>query len=230
MAIAPAVPLVEGLGALIARSLAALGVAALAHEAGQALPKDRARDCADAANESQCNQCQLHSGHIATAPRYVTGATRINYDYQLYIANLHAGPERFSYVAYGDASHAPVDIGWGLTKNFFGTGGQYTTTEWAYNGVMFDGFWRALCTVVEAKGNYDQVFNGGSDGRVKPWAREVLSGWSKQLHSQQAAIVPAAPQAKLEWHFMQRLSYERAIRSGLSTAAIRYTPMMLRGA
>lgn len=226
-----AVPVAEGLGALIARGLAALGIAALAHEATKAAPKARTRDCADTADESQCNQCQLQEGRIgqASQPRYVVKKTRINYDYQLYIANLHAGPERFFFVKYGDNANQEVNLTWELTKDLFVTADTYTTLEWNYMGVWFDGFWRSLCTVVEAKGNYDPMLKGGSGGAAKPWARKVLSQWKIDLGRQLTAIAPAAPQGKLEWHFMQLLSYESAIRAGLPTTIARHTAMPMRG-
>ncbi len=50
---------------------------------------------------ADCDQCLLVNGRIRPppTPRYIAKSNRINYDYQLYVANLHAGPERFGCVS-----------------------------------------------------------------------------------------------------------------------------------
>lgn len=228
-----AVPVVEGIEVLVVRTLAALGIGAAAHEATKAIPgtQDRTRDCAEAGNEAQCNQCRLQEGRVGQAaqPRYVTRRNRINYDYQLYIANLHAVPERFFYVRRGDNANEEVNLGWEWTKDMFGSGGEYTTVEWNYMGVWFDGFWRPLCTVVEAKANYEKMFGMDGDSPDRPWADSILQQWKgKDLKRQLAAVVSAEPQGKLEWHFMQLLPYHRALEAGLPATIARYTPMPLK--
>lgn len=228
-----AVPVVEGIEVLVVRTLAALGIGAAAHEANKAIPgtQDRTRDCAEAGNEAQCNQCRLQEGRVGQAaqPRYVTRRNRINYDYQLYIANLHAAPERFFYVRRGDNANEEVNLGWEWTKDMFGSGGEYTTVEWNYMGVWFDGFWRPLCTVVEAKANYEKMFGGDPTEDVF-WAGKMLRDWVRSdLPRQMAAIEIAKPQGKLEWHFMQKLPYLRAMAAGLPSAIAHLTPMPIGG-
>lgn len=228
-----AVPVVEGIEVLVVRTLAALGIGAAAHEATKAIPgtQDRTRDCAEAGNEAQCNQCRLQEGRVGQAaqPRYVTRRNRINYDYQLYIANLHAAPERFFYVRRGDNANEEVNLGWEWTKDMFGSGGEYTTVEWNYMGVWFDGFWRPLCTVVEAKANYEKMF-GADPGEDAPWATQMTQGWvGGDYLKQQRAVAIAEPQGKLEWHFMQRVPFERAKAAGLPLAVARLTPMPIGG-
>ncbi|OAJ55263.1 hypothetical protein A6V36_34420 [Paraburkholderia ginsengiterrae] len=224
-------PAAEGLGALVIRILVALGVGVELSEQATSLSKDKVSDCAESGNQSQCNQCRLQEGFVGQAlqPRYVTRGNRINYDYQLYIGNLHAGPERFSYVKRGDNANTEIDLGWQMTKDMFGNGGIYTTTEWSYGGVWFDGFWRSMCTVVEAKANFEDLWNERGN-LAKPWGLGIVTGWvSKDYPRQQAAIANTAPQGKLEWHFMQRLPYAKAVETGLPKTVARLTPMPILG-
>ena len=57
-------------------------------------PRSKARevDCSEMPDETACNECLLKQGHIAppTTPRYVAQRNLINYEYQLYIANLRS--------------------------------------------------------------------------------------------------------------------------------------------
>lgn len=224
------IPVVEGLEVLVVRTLAVLGIGAVANEGAKVLSQSKTSECAETGNQTQCNQCRLKEGFIGYQPRYVTRSNRINYDYQLYIANLHAGPERFTYVNYGDNSNTPINIDWSLTKEAFGKGGKYTTTEWCYGGVWFDGFWRSRCTVLEAKANYEDAWD--DDGAVvKPWiAQKEVSNWvTKAYPKQQAAIATASPQGRLEWHFMQLVPYRKAISAGLPETVARLTPMLITG-
>ncbi|CAE6864344.1 Tox-REase-5 domain-containing protein [Paraburkholderia domus] len=220
------VPAIEGLEVLVLRALAALGVGLAIEEGAKTGSKEKTSDCAESAGQSQCNQCRLRDGFVGQAvePRYVTGKTRINYDYQLYIANLFAGPERFFYVKFGDTANTRIDLGAETTKDMFGNGGIYTTTEWSYGGLWFDGFWRSRCTVVEAKANYEHMWGDGGDD--KPWAEGVVRGWvGKVLPAQIAVVQTASPQGKLEWHFMQLIPYRKAIDYGIPTTIARLTPM-----
>ncbi|MET0934483.1 MAG: Tox-REase-5 domain-containing protein, partial [Luteibacter sp.] len=154
------IPAAEGLAALAAATVSALGIRELV-ETTQATPRTKERDCADTPLESECRQCKLGDGHLGQAfePRFINKKNLINYRYQLYIANLYAAPERFAFTRYRDAANEEVNITWERIKDFFGKGERpLTATEWSYNGIWFDGFWRRYCTVVEAKGNYDWMF------------------------------------------------------------------------
>jgi len=221
---APAVgKVLELLGKAAAAAAAAMGI----KETVKDRPGTRARDadCSEVSDDADCDQCLLINGRIGPppTPRYIAKSNRINYDYQLYVANLHAGPERFGYVRAGDNSNSIVNIELSMLKDFFGTGGKYTTLEWMFGGVAFDGFWRKKCTVIETKANYGHVFN--EDGTYKKeFMRPEIDGWLRQFRSQSAAVVAADPHGGLEWHFMQAICYGAALRRGIPAAHARLTP------
>jgi len=153
-------------------------------------------------------------------------STRINYDYQLQIANMFAGPERFGYVRRGDSADEIVSIGVEAVKSFFGRGGEFTTLEWLYAGISFDGFWRSRCTVVESKANFAAFFN--EDGSFsKPFARIVTDDWVKSCTKQALAVQTAAPRGKLEWHFMDPIAYSAGLRAGIPAVIARVTPLII---
>jgi len=211
----------------LGKAAAAAAAAAGANEAIKDKPatKTREADCSEVSSDADCGQCLLINGRIGQPPtaRYVTKRNRINYDYQLQIANLHAGPEVFGYVKRGDNSNTIVNIGLSVIKDFFGTGGKYTTLEWMYGGIAFDGFWRSSCTVVEAKGNYAKFFD--EEGRYKyDFMRFAILNWKRSFDTQYVVVQTAKPQGRLEWHFMQRSSYIAAQQVGIPLTAARLTP------
>ncbi|ATG18390.1 hypothetical protein CO705_00105 [Ralstonia pickettii] len=80
-------------------------------------------------------------------------------------------------------------------------------TEWNFGGVDFDGFRSSQCLLQEAKALYDQFFDP-EDGEPKFFFR-LSGGDTKVLRQAQAqtAIVIANTPARLNWYFMQPLSY-----------------------
>lgn len=127
-------------------------------------PKRRATvGSADVADETQCNQCKLKDGQLLPSipRRGITRNNFINWSYQLQIANMHAGPEVFTFCDKGTG--APLgNFGFSVVgraiKGLRGTPQpgpeQLNVTEWFYEGVWFDGFWRSKGTVVDAKGRF----------------------------------------------------------------------------
>ena len=114
---APAVgKVLELLGKAAAAAAAAMGI----KETVKDRPGTRAReaDCSEVSDDADCDQCLLINGRIGPppTPRYIAKSNRINYDYQLYVANLHAGPERFGYVRAGDNSNSIVNIELSMLK------------------------------------------------------------------------------------------------------------------
>ncbi len=227
------IPIRWGLGKLAERAAAAAAAAAAAETARQAV-KDRPAtqtrdaDCSETPEASECNQCKLADGILSQppTPRYITRTNRINYDYQLQIANMHAGPERFGYVRRGDPTNAIVNIDLSVVKDFFGKGGEYVTLEWLFAGIAFDGFWRSRCTVVEAKANFGHFFDEDGEFR-KPFAGAVIGQWRKTYVNQSTAIEAARPQGKLEWHFMDSSAYRAGVESGIPASAAKYTPYII---
>jgi hypothetical protein len=99
-----------------------------------------------------------------------------------------------------------------------------TTTEWLYNGIWFDGFWRRYCTVVEAKGNYERMFP--DQPREAPFFAEItVDRWLTSYLRQQAALSSAAPRARLEWHFMQEKPWLAALDAKIPPEVARFTPL-----
>lgn len=228
-----AIPIRWGLGKLAERAAAAAAAAAAANAAKDVVkdtPGVRAREaeCADAQDASDCNECQLANGRVGQppTPRYLTARTRINYDYQPQIANMHADPERFGYVRRGDGSDTIVNIDLETAKSFFGRGGEYTTLEWLYAGISFDGFWRSRCTVVEAKANFGSFFNEYGDP-AKPFTPIIVGGWVAGYIEQLAIIQPTSPRGRLEWHFMDVAAYEAALAAGIPATSAFHTPYLL---
>ncbi|KAG1452670.1 hypothetical protein G6F57_015898 [Rhizopus arrhizus] len=117
--------------------------------------KAREVDCSQMPGETACNECLLKEGFIGPprTGRYVTRRNLINYEYQLYIANLRSAPLRFGFMVADKADPArtffSVDT---LFDYLHRKGFSRTVQEWHFNACEFDGFWLKDCTVVEAKG------------------------------------------------------------------------------
>lgn len=97
-------------------------------------------------------------------------------------------------------------------------------SEWNFGGVDFDGFRSSQCLLQEAKALYDQFFDP-EDGEPKFFFR--LSGGDRKIVRQaqaQTAIVVASSPARLNWYFMQPLSYRyftrRFAREGVVAATL----------
>lgn len=224
---APAVgKVLELLGKAAAAAAAAMGI----KETVKDRPGTRAReaDCSEVSDDADCDQCLLINGRIGPppTPRYIAKSNRINYDYQLYVANLHAGPERFGYVRAGDNSNSIVNIELSMLKDFFGTGGKYTTLEWMFGGVAFDGFWRSRCTVVEAKGRFGHFFDENGDGK-KRFMDDIPVQWVQSFTKQRSVVQVTDPDGRLEWHFMDVSAYQAGKNAGIPEEVARLTPFAI---
>jgi len=161
---------------------------------------------------------------------------KINWDYQLQIANMHASPEKFTYCdRYSGEPVTEFDtslVGRALTAikgEPQPNHEQLNVTEWLYGGVYFDGFWREQCTVVDAKGRYAQ-FLSSDDGMPKLGfpQRMVFPGLIEEAGRQIMAINTAAPQAKLQWHFMEPEVYLWASSKVPQPIVCIHTPFTIR--
>jgi len=196
----------------------------------RAEPKTKGRevDCSQMPDETACNECLLKEGFIGPpiTPRFVTQDNLINYEYQLYIANLRSAPLRFGFMVADKAdperTFFSVDT---LFDYLHRKGFSRTVQEWHFNACEFDGFWLKDCTVVEAKGRYGHFldekgrpkYNFVEDGVFVPFRDEMMR--------QRAAIAIAGPQAKLLWCFMQARTMQAAIALGRVDPVIcRYEP------
>lgn len=85
-------------------------------------------------------------------------------------------------------------------------------TEWNFGGVDFDGFRSSECLLQEAKARYDQFFDP-DDGEPRFFFE--LSGSDRKIVRQaqiQTAVVVANSPSRLNWYFMQPLSYRHFTR------------------
>ena len=176
-----------GTGAGIGGRLAGLpgavlgaAMAAGAQDAIRATKQTRIGECTKAEQHdknSDCNKCHPANGQkAASTNRYVTDSNRINYEYQLYIANLHASAKH----RFGWASGVPE--------------------EWLYKNTEFDGFWEDQCTLVEAKGRYKQFLK--PNGAQRDFAKHIFEGFNAQAARQLQAAAPLPP-AWLKWFCME---------------------------
>ena len=226
-----------------------IGVRGIGHVLKRALPKVRGRPgvavipqdvakeggCSTTKDDTQCNQCKLQTGVLLPSKprRAIRAQTKINYDYQLYIANLKAGPEHFSYcdkdtglpVSNFDLSIA--GRAWSVLKGEAQPNPeQLNITEWLYNGVWFDGFWSSECTVVDAKGRYAQFLDEDGEPKRGFQSRVVFPEMVREALSQAAVVAPALPQARVEWHFMERATY-LAVRDMIQPPiSTHFTPLL----
>lgn len=227
----------RGLGEALKGLGAALAALAASKTADKVRDKTKDADCADTPDETQCNQCKLTEGHLAPAKRRrnIAKTNIINYHYQLYIANLHAGPERFAFCVKG-TSDPLTDFDFSIASKVGRlikgeqqiSPEQLNILEWHYGSpepVEFDGFWRRKCTVVDAKGRYAKHI--GENGKPKDSypGKVMFLEFQLEMNRQKKALTPAMPQAKLEWHFMEEATYYLAIGPlKLAPSVCRHTP------
>jgi len=200
----------EALAAAGAWLLGALAVLVGADQASKAISKAKEK-----AEEKDCRCPAAGSCHGKYSPNlrsdksFAARKPDSWLRYQLRIANLKAGPEKFAALPSGNKD-------------------QYQVTEWSYNGISdFDGFWRAQCTLVEAKGNYDQFLD-------MPWVddnwwKDTFSVMLKQMRKHRAAATPAP--VTVQWHFMKpgvlkklTESYQKTIAGMAPQLTIHLTP------
>ncbi|MEG1680004.1 MAG: Tox-REase-5 domain-containing protein [Stenotrophomonas sp.] len=198
----------------------AIGVGADSKVEPQAQTRDT--DCSQTSNKNQCNACKLGQGFIIPANYTIPHKQYRDFDYQIRIANLHAGPEKFFYTNGGP----PLDRG---RLKVLGGKNEVTVSEWMHGLIRFDGFWRDMCTAVETKAHYKQFFDEA--GELHPWAlirkgqRNILENWVVQATAHVAHIGRLGPPAKIEWHFLEAASYRAAILSfGPMAGICRFTP------
>ncbi|HIE1100036.1 TPA: Tox-REase-5 domain-containing protein [Stenotrophomonas maltophilia] len=178
--------------------------------------KAREVDCSQMPDETACNECLLKEGFIGPprTGRYVTRRNLINYEYQLYIANLRSAPLRFGFMVADKADPArtffSVDT---LFDYLHRKGFSRTVQEWHFNACEFDGFWLKDCTVVEAKGRYDHFLNEAGLPKYEFVEHGVFRPWGVQMNRQRGAIGVAGRQAKLLWCFMQHRTMAAAIET-----------------
>ena len=190
--------------------------------------KAREVDCSQMPDETACNECLLKEGFIGPprTGRYVTRRNLINYEYQLYIANLRSAPLRFGFMVADKADPArtffSVDT---LFDYLHRKGFSRTVQEWHFNACEFDGFWLKDCTVVEAKGRYEHFLDEEEQPKYRFVVPSVFQPWREQMIRQRAAIAIAEPQGRLVWCFMQRRAMAAAIEfARLDPLICRYEP------
>lgn len=183
-----------------------------------AIPRESTEetDCAQESDETQCNLCLLKEGILLPSKprRSIRAQNIVNWVYQLYIANLKASPERFEFC--DKDSGLPVTnfkmspIGKLLSKvkgEPVASYDQLNLTEWFYNKIWFDGFWRDLCTVVDAKGKYQQFLDEGNLPNEGFPEMVIFPKFLTEAAGQLEALASALPKAKLQWHFMEHRTY-----------------------
>ena len=197
----------------------------------QSTPQDRTRelDCSETTDETACNECVLKQGYIdkPIGGRYVSAKNLVNYEYQLYVANLRSAPLRFGYMVADKADPERKFFSVDTLFDYINRRGySRTVQEWHFNACEFDGFWPGECTVVEAKGNYDH-FLDENDRPKYPFVRSsVFDPWQAQMLNQRAAISVAKPQGQLRWCFMQQRAMMAGINiSGLDPSLCEHIPM-----
>lgn len=197
----------------------------------KAKPKTKARevDCSEVQDEAACNQCTLKQGFIAKplTGRYVTLKNLVNYEYQLMVANLNAAPLVFTFAVAAKADPERKFFSVDTIYDYMERGGfSRTVMEWHFNACEFDGFWPSMCTVVEAKGNYQHFLDENGDPKYGFVAGSVFEPWGFQMRRQKAAIKITEPQGKLEWYFMQRIVLEAgADLGGIDRSICKHLPM-----
>ena len=190
--------------------------------------KAREVDCSQMPDETACNECLLKEGFIGPprTGRYVTRRNLINYEYQLYIANLRSAPLRFGFMVADKADPArtffSVDT---LFDYLHRKGFSRTAQEWHFNACEFDGFWLKDCTVVEAKGRYEHFLDENGKGKYGFVERGIFEPWGRQMTRQRAAISIAEPNGKLLWCFMQVRTMDAGINfAGIDPALCKFEP------
>ncbi|MBO1748398.1 hypothetical protein J0657_11170 [Stenotrophomonas indicatrix] len=196
----------------------------------RAEPQTKARevDCSQMPDETACNECLLKEGFIGPplTPRFVTQRNLVNYEYQLYIANLRSASLRFGFMvadkADPDRRLFSVDT---LFDYLERDGFSRTVQEWHFNACEFDGFWLKDCTVVEAKGRYEHFLDEEEQPKYRFVVPSVFQPWREQMIRQRAAIAIAEPQGRLVWCFMQGRAIAAAIEfARLDPWICRYEP------
>jgi len=197
----------------------------------QSTPQDRTRelDCSETTDETACNECVLKQGYIdkPIGGRYVSAKNLVNYEYQLYVANLRSAPLRFGYMVADKADPERKFFSVDTLFDYINRGGySRTVQEWHFNACEFDGFWPGECQVVEAKGNYAHFLDDFGEPRWDFVMGKVFKPWIGQMNRQRMAIQIAEPQGSLRWYFMQEAVRAAAVGfAGLDAQICTTLPM-----
>lgn len=89
--------------------------------------------------------------------------------------------------------------------------------EWNFSGVDFDGFKSGDCLLQEAKARYDQFFD--PDDGLPKWFFRTFGAKKIIIQAQkQSVIVFENPPSRLNWYFMQPLSFNYFAKQFIKTA------------
>lgn len=88
--------------------------------------------------------------------------------------------------------------------------------EWAFNGVVFDGFVSGQCLLQDAKAGYDQFFDEWGEFRYD-FQERIFLGMVNDADKQNRAAAPKPP-VQLRWYFQEPVSY-RYMQKILSKSA-----------
>jgi Restriction endonuclease fold toxin 5 len=88
--------------------------------------------------------------------------------------------------------------------------------EWAFNGVVFDGFVSAQCLLQDAKAGYDQFFDMWGEFKYD-FQERIFRDMMFDAIKQNNAAVPKPP-VQLRWYFQEPVSY-RYMQPVLQAAA-----------
>lgn len=177
---AAAVPVLEFLGQ---RLLLALGIGALGVEGKEAVDTVRKR--------------QEEAERAKTAPIAKTTATTQTKKCD------QCPPDKGAPFVRSTKGWSAVSISYQMRICGLPAGPDFIT-EWAFNGVTFDGFDSKQCLLKEAKAKYDQFFD--DFGVVEEWWKKGEDNLLNEAIRQADAAMPRPP-ITLRWHFMQPISY-----------------------
>ena len=177
-----AIPLVEGVAV---RVLTALGVGVAAGTAGEAV-KEAARKRQEEADRAKTSPIARTDAQTKTKEKCKECPPDKGVPYQ---RNF---PERKAWIDY----QARIT---GMPS------GPTFIMEWAFNGVVFDGFVSAQCLLQDAKAGYDQFFDIWG-GFKYDFQRDIFVDMMGDAIKQNAAAVPKPP-VQLRWYFQEPVSY-----------------------
>lgn len=188
-----AVPLIEG---VVVRVLAALGVGVVAGAAGEAA-KEAARKRQEEADRAKASPIARTDAQTKTKEKCKECPPDKGVPFQ---RNF---PERKAWIDY----QARIT---GMPN------GPTFIMEWAFNGVVFDGFVSAQCLLQDAKAGYDQFFDMWGEFKYD-FQERIFRDMMFDAIKQNNAAVPKPP-VQLRWYFQEPVSY-RYMQPVLQAAA-----------
>jgi len=191
-----AVPLIE---AVVARVLIALGIGVAADAARRKIAKDRGEE-ADKAKSTPLAKTEAKAKEKCDTCPIGNGAP--------YVRNF---PVLRPWIEY------QVRVcGLPFGPNFI--------TEWMYNGKVFDGLKAENCSLIDAKGAYDQFFD--EDGKPRRYWAYNVRVMVLTIREQDLAATPEPP-VNLEWFWQEPVSYRffsQALREVAPRVVHHYQP------